>query len=75
MATADLSVDVVRPWGETPIAEFGWDRVMFGSNMPIETMAGTFGQWIGAMCTLLAEASDTERHHFYTDTAAATYGI
>lgn len=75
MATADVSVDVVRPWVETAITEFGWDRVMFGSNMPIETMAGTFSQWIDAMRTLLTEASDGERHRFYTDTAAATYGI
>lgn len=75
MATADLSVDVLRPWIENAIAEFGWDRVMFGSNMPIETMAGTYGQWIDTVRTLLAEASGTERRHFYTDTAATTYRI
>ncbi|QDQ97507.1 amidohydrolase family protein [Tomitella fengzijianii] len=75
MATADLSIDLLRPWVETAIAEFGWDRVMFGSNMPIETMAGTYRQWIGALHALLAEASATERRHFYTDTAATTYRI
>lgn len=75
MATTDLSVDALRPWIETAIAEFGWDRVMFGSNMPIETMAGTYRQWIATLETLLGEASDTEQHRFYTDTAARTYRI
>ncbi len=75
MATADLSVRTLRPWIETAIDEFGWDRVMFGSNMPIETMAGTYGQWIDTVRTLLADASETEQHRFYTDTAERTYRI
>lgn len=75
MATADLSVDTLRPWLDTAIAEFGWDRVMFGSNMPIETMAGTYRQWIDTVRTVLAEASVSEQRRFYTDTAARTYQI
>ncbi|NKY54298.1 amidohydrolase family protein [Nocardia vermiculata] len=75
MTTTDLSVDVLRPWVETAIAEFGWDRVMFGSNMPIETVAGSYRQWIDTLAVLLGEASAAEQQSFYTDTAVRTYRI
>lgn len=75
MATADLSVDVLRPWVQTAIDVFGWDRVMFGSNMPMEKMAGTYRQWIDTLAVLLAESSDSEQRRFYAENAAQVYGV
>lgn len=75
MATADLSVEVLRPWIEEAVDVFGWDRVIYGSNMPIETMAGSYAQWIETLGAVLSGASTEEREKFYGANAAAAYRL
>ena len=72
MVTMDLG-EQLRPWIEETIHIFGYDRVMFGSNVPIETMAGTYGQWIDTLGAVLGGASDDERARFYERNAKAFY--
>lgn len=69
MATMDLSATTLQPWIDETFRIFGWERVMFGSNVPIETMAGTFAQWIETLATVLAPASEDERAKFYEHNA------
>lgn len=75
MATADLSAGTLRPWIEDAVAAFGWDRVLFGSNMPIETMAGSYAEWIDTLADVLSGASDAERAKFYAGNAEAAYRL
>lgn len=47
VAGMEPSEAILRPCIEETISIFGWDRVVFGSDVPIETMAGSFAQWTG----------------------------
>lgn len=73
MATMDLGEPTLRPWIEGAIETFGWDRVMFGSNVPIETMAGPYSEWIDTLEIVLNGASDSERERFYQSNARGLY--
>lgn len=74
MALMDLSVDALRPWVEGAVETFGLDRLLFGSNMPIETMGGTYAQLVASLSTLLDGTPD-ELAGFWAGQAAATYGF
>src|SRR5699024_3198497 len=73
MAMMDLGEQALRPWIEESIDIFGFDRVMFGSNVPIETMAGTYAQWIDTLDVVLTGASEGERARFYERNARGFY--
>lgn len=69
MVTMTLAAEPLKPWIDETFEIFGADRVMFGSNMPIETMAGTYAQWIETLGAVLASASEEERTKFYEHNA------
>ena len=75
MTTLDLSAKALRPWVEPAIELFGWDRVVFGSNIPIEHMAGYYGQLQHSLETILSEASDDERARFWARNAERVYRV
>lgn len=69
MVTGTLDAETLRPWISTVIDIFGWDRVMFGSNVPIETMAGTYADWTATLSEILSEATPEDRAKFYEHNA------
>ncbi len=73
MTTMDLSVPTLRPWLEFAIEHLGWDRVAFGSNLPIETMAGTHGQLLATLDEVVGSAAKEDRARFWGQNAARTY--
>lgn len=75
MVIGNLSEQALRPWIEGAIDVFGWDRVAFGSNMPIETMGGSYRQLIESFGHIIGEASDTDRKAFYSDNARHFYKL
>lgn len=75
MATMDLSESTLRPWVEGAIDSFGWDRVAFGSNMPIETIAGSYRQLIDSIDAIIGDCSDSERERFYLANARRCYRL
>jgi predicted TIM-barrel fold metal-dependent hydrolase len=75
MATGDLSVDALRPWVELAVETFGWDRVAFGSNVPIEHLAGPYGELQHSLETILSAASEDERARFYAGNAERVYRL
>jgi L-fuconolactonase len=75
MTTMDLSEKTLRPWVERAIEAFGWDRVAFGSNIPIEHMAGRYGQLQQSLEGILSEASEHERARFYAGNAERFYRV
>lgn len=54
-------VETLRPAFEHVVAAFGWDRVVWGSDWPVCTLAGTLSSWVAVTHALLAGASDEER--------------
>lgn len=75
MVTGDLSEPALRPWVECAIEAFGWDRVLFGSNIPIERMAGEYAALRGSLDAILAEAAPGERSRFWADNAERVYRL
>jgi predicted TIM-barrel fold metal-dependent hydrolase len=59
--TATWTVDTIRPYAEHTIASFGFDRMIWGSDWPVCTLAGPLSTWVGATHALLEGASKEEK--------------
>jgi predicted TIM-barrel fold metal-dependent hydrolase len=68
--TADL-----RPWVEHILEQFGWDRVVWGSDWPVCTLSATFRQWVGAALELTAHASPDDREKVFRRNAERIYRV
>ncbi len=55
------TLDSLRPWVEHVIACFGWDRVVWGSDSPVCTLASSLPEWVAATRAFFAEVSADER--------------
>ena len=58
---ADWTVETLRPYVEHTILNFGWDRVVWGSDWPVCTLGGGLLSWVAATHALLAGTSNDER--------------
>ncbi|MEU2928001.1 amidohydrolase family protein [Streptomyces sp. NPDC007251] len=68
--TADL-----RPYTDTALEAFGPDRLMFGSDWPVCTLAAPYARVVDAARALTAELSDHERASVFAGTATRVYGL
>lgn len=68
--TADL-----RPYTDTALEAFGPDRLMFGSDWPVCTLAATYTQVHTAMSEATADLGDADRRALFEGTATAVYGL
>ena len=67
---ADLTPVVNRT-----IGVFGIDRVMFGGDWPVCTLAATYSEWLTALREIIANRSEAEQKKLLHDNAAKFYGI
>ncbi|WAC57517.1 amidohydrolase family protein [Gordonia sp. SL306] len=75
MTTVDLSASALRPWVEPAVDAFGWDRVIFGSNIPIEHMAGRYAELVESLDSIIGAATPDEQDCFYRRNAVRVYGF
>ena len=54
---------------------FGPDRIMFGGDWPVCTLAATYAQWVAALKTITAKKSAAERKKLFHDNAVKFYGL
>jgi L-fuconolactonase len=54
---------------------FGSDRIMFGGDWPVCTLAATYRQWVEALQTITAGFTDANRKKLFHDNAVKFYGI
>lgn len=57
------------------IDAFGIDRVMFGGDWPVVTLAGSYADWLGALRQVIAKRPDADQKKILHDNAARVYGI
>jgi L-fuconolactonase len=50
---ATWTVDTLRPYADTVLDAFGPERVLFGSDWPVCTLAATYGQVVDAAAELV----------------------
>jgi L-fuconolactonase len=65
----------LRPYVEYAVAAFGPDRLMFGSDWPVCTLAAPYGRVVTAVDELVAGLSTAERAAVMGATAATVYGL
>lgn len=73
MVLMDTSTQALRPWVEGALEAFGTERLLFGSNMPIDTMGGDYAQLVDSLTTLVG--GPEEQPGFWGANAAAAYGF
>ncbi len=54
---------------------FGPDRLLFGGDWPVCNKTADFRQWVEAVDTVFADASETERRKLFHDNAIRYYGL
>ena len=67
--------DDLAPVVDHTIASFGWDRVMFGGDWPVCTLAATYKQWVEALKEIVQNRKEEERKKLFHDNAAKFYGL
>ena len=63
------------PYIEHSIACFGFDRVMFGGDWPVCTLAGQLTDWVDALQWALGKYSAEERARLFHDNAVRIYEL
>jgi L-fuconolactonase len=67
--------DEVLPYAEHVVGCFGTERVMYGSDWPVLTLANRSSEWYSLTLGLTAGWSDAERRCFYRDNARRFYDL
>jgi predicted TIM-barrel fold metal-dependent hydrolase len=65
----------IRPFVLETIDRFGVDRVMFGSNFPVDRLYSTFDTLYGAFESIVAGFSESETAKLFYDNAIRVYRI
>ncbi|MGW0334898.1 amidohydrolase family protein [Streptomyces sp. NPDC003011] len=69
---ASWTVDDLRPYAEAALHAFGPDRLMFGSDWPVCTLAATYGDVLDAARRLVPASAHTQ---VFETTAVRVYGL
>jgi L-fuconolactonase len=75
MVTLEISEPSMRPWIECCIDRFGWDRVIFGSNFPVDGLAGSYGDLLRVFNEVLKPEDENLLEKFYATNAERIYRI
>ncbi|MDH6605770.1 L-fuconolactonase [Streptomyces sp. SAI-208] len=69
---AAWTVDDLRPYADTVLDAFGPDRLLFGSDWPVCTLAATYGEVLEAAAQLTGA---DDRAQIFEGTAVRVYGL
>ncbi len=69
------TADDLAPIVNHTIQAFGWERVMFGGDWPVCTLAATYRQWVEALRAIVRERPAADRRKLFHDNAARFYGL
>jgi L-fuconolactonase len=68
-------VETVLPYASHAVETFGVERVMYGSDWPVLTLAGSHSGWYDVTRSLTRGWSTDEARGFYDENARRAYGI
>lgn len=74
-AATDWTDETLKPYVEVLIDAFGAERLMWGSDWPVLTIAGDYVGWHQTAQRLTAHLSEKDRTQIFGCTAANFYGI
>jgi L-fuconolactonase len=71
----EWTADDLAPVVNHTMEAFGPDRVMFGGDWPVCTLAATYKQWVEALKTIVKDRSADEQRKLFHDNAVKFYGL
>jgi L-fuconolactonase len=74
-AGPDWSVDRLRPYVDHLLEHFGSDRLIFGSDWPVVTLAASYAEWLTATEALLAVLDSESRSRIMGRNARECYRL
>jgi predicted TIM-barrel fold metal-dependent hydrolase len=75
MVTREITAAAMRPWIECCLDRFGWDRVLFASNFPVDSVGGSYPELLHVFDTVLNGASDEHLQNLFAGNAERIYGL
>ena len=78
VTTADhqsWTVDEISPYISHAIDCFGWDRVAYGGDWPVSTLATTYSRWVEVLDHIVSGASDYQKRNLYRENAIKFYQL
>jgi L-fuconolactonase len=69
------TIEDLRPYFDTVLEAFGPDRLLFGSDWPVCTVACDYSRWLDTVSQLTAELSASEQAMIFGDNATRLYAI
>ena len=69
------TVDELAPIVNHTLEAFGPDRVMFGGDWPVCTLAATFRQWVDALKAIVRTRKEADQRKLFHDNAVRFYGL
>ncbi|MEM7384417.1 MAG: amidohydrolase family protein [Verrucomicrobiota bacterium] len=67
--------DDLRPYVEHVLDVFGPDRLMFGGDWPVVTLAGSYGKWVETAQELMGGLSEADQQAIFCDNAKQFYRL
>lgn len=74
-AAPDWTTDDLRPYVDHLLNTFGPSRLIWGSDWPVCTLAGSYERWLETTDDLLSQLSSTERQAIMGGNAARAYNL
>ncbi len=71
----EWKADDLAPIVKHTLAVFGPDRVMFGGDWPVCTLAATLRQWVEALREIVRDRPRAEQKKLFHDNAVSFYGL
>ena len=65
----------LRPYIDHVLECFGFERVLFGGDWPVSTLATTYPQWVDTVLALVAGCSAEDQRRLFRDNAVAVYRL
>ena len=74
-ASENWTEEELKPYIDHLVAVFGYDRLMFGSDWPVCTLAAEYQQWVEALQRSVQNAADADQQKLFHDNAKQFYRI
>lgn len=74
-ASENWTKEELKPYINHLVTAFGYDRLMFGSDWPVCTLAAEYQQWVEALLWAIQDATDADRQKLFHDNATQFYRI
>ena len=75
MVTREITAAAMSPWIECCVDRFGWDRVLFASNFPIDGVEGSYAELLHVFDTALKGASGEHLQKLFAGNAERIYRL